>query len=451
MPTSRRQFLRRAALSSGALLAAPYILPSGRAFAKTGQQRVDHVVVVLFAGGIRQQESVLQRYLADSQGLNTEGNVMSNLLSGAAPDDKIVYGTTASGSVPIPQILTQPLDQQGLLLPEMRFSGGSTGHYSGLSAALSGHYSTTQGLQQRPAHPTMFEYVRRHTGASATDVWFVGNGLTGSIPLLNHSAHPGYGARYGANMFIPSVTFGQPGQQFARGGRVFHPDEELPAIEQMRQFLNQRFGSPDADNDSLDVLGNTAAEKASIKEFVRETFDRLDQGLVPFPPVADNDDLVNVGFALEVMRYFQPKLTVINMSSADTCHNSFTGYLQALHRADHGTGFVWNYIQNQIPAMAGRTALLVVPEHGRNANGNGILDANDWEAFDHESDPNARRVFGMLAAPGVDAGLQLGSADNPTGDVADVVLTVADLLGIKPEVTASGLVADAGLSWLDRM
>lgn len=451
MAHTRRQFLRRTALASGTLLGAPYLLPTGRAFAKTGHRRAEHVVVVLFAGGVRQQESVLQRYLADSQGLPTEGNVMSNLLTGAAPDDKVVYGTTASGSVPIPQILDRPLDQSGLLLPELRFSGGSTGHYSGLSAALSGHYSTTQGLQQRPARPTMFEYVRRHAGASATDVWFVGNGLTGSIPLLNHSGFDAYGAPYGANMFIPSVTFGQPGQAHARGGRIFHPDEELPAVEQMRHFLNQRFGAPERDDTSLDLIGNTPAERLAIKAFVRETFERLDRGLVPFPVVSDNDDLVNVGFALEVMRYFKPRLTVINMSSADTCHNDFTGYLKSLHRADHGTGFLWDYIQNQIPEMSGRTALVVVPEHGRNAAGNGVLDVNDWEAFDHESDPNARRVFGMLAGPGIDAGLRLGSEDNPVGDVADVVLTVADLLGVKPEVEAAGLVAPAGRSWLDRM
>lgn len=451
MGIDRRTFLRRSALTAGSLITAPYILPSGRAFAKTGQQVAEHVVVVLLAGGIRQQEAVLQRYLADSQGLNIEGNIMSNLLSGVAPDDKVVFGTSAAGSVPIPQILSTPLDQQGILLPEMRYSTAATGHYVGLSACVSGHYGATQGLQQRPLHPTMFEYLRRHAGAKATDTWFVGNGLTGSVPLLNHSGHSAYGAQYGANMFIPSVTFGNQGVMHAEGARVFHPDEELPAIEQMRQFLNQRFGeSPDTDG-PLDALGNTPEEKIEIKTFIRETFDRLDRGLVPFPPVTDNGDLVNVGFALEVMRYFQPKLTVINMSAADTCHNNFTNYLQAVHRADHGVGFLWNYIQNELPGMANNTALLVLPEHGRNLEPNNILDTNDWAAFDHDSDANSRRVFGMLAGPNIDAGLTLGGLGNPVGDTADAVLTVADILGIKPEVEAAGLVNAAGRSWLDRM
>ena len=451
MSIDRRTFLRRSALTAGGILAAPYILPSGRAFAKTGQQVAEHMVVVLFAGGIRQQEAVLKRYLADSQNLNIEGNIMTNLLSGDAPDDKVVYGISTAGSVPIAPILSNTLDRQGLLLPEMRFSGAPTGHYVGLSACVSGYYGATQGLQQRPLHPTMFEYLRRHAGAKATDVWFVGNGLTGSVPLLNHSGHRDYGAQYGANMFIPSVTFGRQGLAHAKGARVFHPDEELPPIEQMRQFLNQRFGeSPDADG-PLDALGNTEAEKLAIKSFVRETFDRLDRNLVPFPPVTDNEDLITVGFALEVMRYFSPKLTVINMSSADTCHNNFTSYLQNLHRADHGVGFLWNYIQTQLPAMANKTALLVIPEHGRNLAPNNILDVNDWVAYDHDSDANSRRIFGMLAGPGIDAGLTLGSEGNPIGDTADAVLTVADILGIKREVEQAGLVDPAGRSWLDRM
>ena len=452
----RRTFLRRSALTAGSLAAAPYLLPTGRAFAKTGHRRVDHVVVLLMAGGVRQQESVSQRYLADSQGLDIEGNVMPNLLAGAAPDDKVVYGTTASGSVPIPALLGTPLERQGLFLPEMRFSGAATGHYVGLAAALSGHYGATQGLRQRPLHPTVFEYLRRHGGAAATDAWFVGNTLTGSVPLLNHSGHPAYGARYGANMIVPEVTFGRQGLDHVRGARVFHPDEELPAVEQMRQFLNLRFGGPDAlDADGADgplaALGNTPAEKVAIKAFLRETYERLDRGLVPMPPVADNGDLVAVGFALEVMRYFAPALTVVNMSAVDTCHNDFTGYLKSLHRADHAAGFLWSYLQNQLPAMAGNTALLIVPEHGRNLEPNGIADVNDWVAFDHDSDANSRRLFGMLVAPGVDAGLRLGGEDAPVGDSADVVLTVADLLGIKPEVSAAGLVNPAGRSWLDRI
>ena len=62
----RRKFLKNTALGTTAI-SMPFLLPSGRLFAATGSAMADHLVFVAFAGGVRQQESVLQRYLLDSQ------------------------------------------------------------------------------------------------------------------------------------------------------------------------------------------------------------------------------------------------------------------------------------------------------------------------------------------------------------------------------------------------
>ena len=64
---------------------------TARLFASSGFRTSNHVVFVAFAGGVRQQESVLQRYLDDSQNYPSSGNIMYNILDGAAPTDKIVY------------------------------------------------------------------------------------------------------------------------------------------------------------------------------------------------------------------------------------------------------------------------------------------------------------------------------------------------------------------------
>ena len=147
---NRRRFIRAAGLATAGAFTVPYILPSGRLFASTGRQIASHVVYVLFAGGVRQQESVLQRYLDDSQGLPWAGNIMYNMLDGAAPQSKIVYGTDqgggASGGTPIPRILNQSLQSQGLLFKEV--SSQSNGHYGGLNNLLQGSAVTTQGLKQ---------------------------------------------------------------------------------------------------------------------------------------------------------------------------------------------------------------------------------------------------------------------------------------------------------------
>ena len=77
----RRSFIKTSAATAAGVVAAPYILPSGRLFAQTGSRSADHVVLVMFAGGVRHQESVGMRYLDDAQvGEPYPGNIMYNML-----------------------------------------------------------------------------------------------------------------------------------------------------------------------------------------------------------------------------------------------------------------------------------------------------------------------------------------------------------------------------------
>ena len=367
----RREFIKKAGLVTAGAVAAPYIIPSGRLFAASGAQIAEHVVFVAFAGGVRQQESVLQRYIDDSQGQGIPGNIMYNMLDGAAPTQKIVYGTSGSlsGDTPIPRILSQTIQQQGVLFPEANSS--VVGHYSGLNALVTGNYAATQGLRQKPLNPTIFEYARRHLGLSATKTWFIGNTIGNSVPLLNYSLADGYGSAYGANFLAPNLLFGNSGQQHLEDAKVYHPDEELSPMYKMKLFLDSAaFGQ----GQDVGGIKNTDAEKNDLKEFFRATFAKVHAGSIAFPPVTDNGDTATIGYACEVMKWFKPAVTVVNMSSVDGCHSNFTGYLRSLHRADHGVAHLWNYIQTQIPEMANNTVMVVIPECGRNLNPNPIID-----------------------------------------------------------------------------
>lgn len=441
----RRKFIKRTGAAAAGLFAAPYILPSGRLFAASGAQLAEHVVFVMFAGGVRQQESVLQRYLADAQTDDVEGNVLYNMLNGTPPERKIVYGTGLGGINPIQPILGQTLQQQGTLFREMR--AVNAGHYGGLNSLLQGDTASTQGLQQKPINPTIFEYLRRHGGIPATKTWFVGNSIGNSVPLLNYSVHPNYGARYGANFFAPNITFGPPGDQFLSDAKVYHPQDQLEPVYEMKAFLDnsfERFGSVPTS------IGNTPEEKQDIKAFMAEMFTKTHNGTIAHPPVHDGGDLTTVGYACEVMKWFKPALTVVNMSGVDGCHSSFTGYLAAMHRADHAVGHIWDFIQNQVPEMAGNTVIIAIPECGRNAEPNAIRDQNDWYSFDH-SDSNALRVFGMMAGPGVPSNLSVGAEGNAVGIVTDAVPTIAEILGVKNEVLGVGLLHPGTMSLFDRI
>ncbi len=441
----RREFIKKSGTAAGAVIAAPYILPSGRLFAQTGSVMSNHVVMVMFAGGVRQQESVLQRYVDDSQNEPFPGNIMYNMLNGDSPEQKIVFGTGEGGINPIPQLLNSTLASQGTLFGEV--TALSRGHYGGLNSLLQGSTVTSQGLKSKPVNPTIFEYLRRHGGYSATDNWFIGNGIGNSIPLLNYSVHEDYGAQYGANFFAPNITFGEQCQDFLGDARVYHPENELDPIYQMKYFLDNNFENYAG---GLESLGNTEEEKQNIKEFMELMYEKTNNGTIAHPPVSDNGDLRTVGYACEVLKYFKPALTVVNLTGVDTCHSSFSNYVAALHRADHAVGHLWNLIQNEIPEMANNTVIIATPECGRNEQPNAILDINDWRSFDH-SDENSLRVFTMMAGGATPENLIIGGEGNPVGYTSDTMLTVADILGVKNDVLNSGLLASGTLSLYDRI
>jgi hypothetical protein len=451
--TTRRRFIKQAGMAAAATVAIPYLLPSGRLFAATGSQMASHVVFVLFAGGVRQQESVLQRYLDDSQGLSgIGGNIMVNMLNGAQPTVKVVYGTDPAigprGSVPIPKLLpgNQTFENMGTLFPEVE--ADRVGHFAGLNNLVTGNTAVTQGLKQKPLFPTIFEYTRRHLGEKATKVWFVGNGINNSVPLLNYSTHQNYGAQYGANFFAPNITFGASGTQHLSNSKIYHPDEELAPMYKMKYFLDNAFMNQGG---SLLEYGiqNTVEEREQIRDFMKLMFQKNANGSIDFPPVTSNGDLRTIGYASEVIKYFKPTLTVVNLNDVDGCHSNFTGYLRNLHRADHGVAHLWNVIQNT-PGMAGDTVLIAIPEHGRNLNHNPILDENDWFAYDH-SDQNSKRVFALMVGKNVPAGLRVGSDTNQVGKTMDGVVTVADILGFKQDVQNAGLINLGTQSLFDRI
>jgi len=442
----RREFIKSTALTAAGSIAVPYLLPSGRLFAQTGSRSAAHVILVMFAGGVRHQEAVGMRYLDDSQiGEPYPGNIMYNMLTGQAPTQKIVYGTGAGGINPIPAILNQSLQSQGTLFAEMQ--AFSAGHFGGVNSILQGAQINSQGLKQRPVSPTIFEYLRRHGGYSATDMWFVGNGIGGSVPLLNYSEHPDYGIQYGANFFAPTVTFHPTCQTYLANAKIYHPENELSPMYRMKAFLDNNFLQ---NGELLQSLGNTEEEKQEIKLFMELMYEKTNNGTIALPPVADNGDLYTIGYACEVMKHFKPALTCVNLSNVDACHSSFTSYAKALHRADHAVGHLWDYIQTQIPEMSGDTVIIAIPECGRNDAPNAILDENNWLSYDH-SDANSLRIFSLIAGSGIPSGLVIGGEGNQIGQVSDAMLTIADILGVKSETQSAGMLAGGTLSFLDQI
>ncbi len=379
----RRSFIKKAGIATAGAFAAPYILPSGRLFAASGTRIANHVVLCLFAGGVRNFESMQK----------AEGNLMPFTLTGS----ENINPQIAGGMDPLPSPSGQRLQQQGTLFKEFRFSQGPTGHFSGHSTALTGQYNLADiNIKQRPAYPTLFEYYRKHNSPSmsALNAWWVANAL-GPYPALNFSNYPGYGAEYGANFIQPASIISLPGYN-ALGDPKNFSTAENDKVKSLREFMDNNFSRNYTPGDA--GVTNTEADAALIEAYIKNSFDVAVAGQYDNPWGVGNSmngDMYNVFFAEEIIKQFKPELTVVNMQDIDVCHANFTAYCDNIRKADYALAHLWQTIQTT-PGMANDTILIAVPEHGRNETPNTIVDMYGKYALDHTGDEVSRQIFLVL-------------------------------------------------------
>jgi hypothetical protein len=431
----RREFLKVTGMASASALSMPFILPSGRVFARSGSRLANHVVFVLFAGGIRNQESVYQGYLSSHAG-GPSGNVLPNMLAGAPPSSSLVYS-------PWEPAVAVPLSQRGALFRHMRYAQGPTGHYNGHTVAMTGHYTDTGlNLNINPEWPTVFEYYRKHSepAPAARSCWWFSTDL-GPYPSLNFSRHPEYGAAYGANYLMPGYGLGEAAQRYLGGLQTLHP-EESARVEGLRSQLNGFFRQ--AASGASGGVENTAEDARLIQQLYLDLINGQTSLELPLPPGVPpymlSGDGANMATAWKILDTFAPELVVINMTNSDVCHDNFSGYIDLMHRADYAVGWLWRKIQEH-PVLANDTIMICMPEHGRNLEPNGLLDANGIRAFDHTSDENSRDIFGLIVGPPgkVAQGSAFGSSLAPVGESIDIVPTIAHILGFHDSIPSGML------------
>lgn len=431
----RRDFIKKSALATAGAIAAPYILPSGRLFAASGIRKVNHVVFCLYAGGVRNLESVHMN----------DGNLMTNLLNGSGQ----VSGDIAWAMDPLPSSpLLQPLQNAGTLFREFRYQSGPTGHYNGHTVALTGNYVAADlNIREHPMTPTIFEYYRKHNSPQQTamNCWWVANTL-GPYPALNYSKAAGYGAEYGANFISPTSLISPQGFDVLGNPRNFSSNEEA-AAGNIRDFVNGIFNHSITDGSAGVVNSNQDA--ALLKQFISDLFSKAQNPawLNSWGAGSSmNNDMYNILFATEIIKAFTPELLVVNMQDVDIGHFNFTSYANNLRKADYAVARLWETIQTT-PGMADDTVLIVAPEHGRNYYTNTSVDASGRHAIDHTAptdpnfngDPNlqmAREIFCLIAGPShvVVQGQVISSV---AGESTEIVPAIASLLGFEEAISGT--------------
>lgn len=418
----RRNFIKATGLAAAGAIAAPYILPSGRLFAASGARKANHVVFCLFAGGVRNFESVQK----------AEGNLMRNILSGSesiSPD--------IAAAIPNLPVAGQSLQSLGTLFKEFRYASGPTGHYNGHTTAITGQYNNVDlNLKSNPEYPTIFELYRKHNSPqqSALNAWWVSNAL-GPYPALNYSKYPGYGATYGANYVQPTTMLNENVYNVVGSPKEFS-QADLTKSAGFRDFLNNNFAGQAAAGDA--GITNIDSDNFAIQQFLKDTYAQAISGQFNDPwGIGQGNmtgDSYNILFAEKVIQRWKPELTVVNMQGVDICHTNFTQYCANMRRADYAVWHLWQTIQST-PGMANDTILIIAPEHGRNMQANSIVDAYGRYALDHTSDATSREIFCLVVGP---AGVvnQNQVINQVAGESIDIVPTIADILGFSNEIPA---------------
>ncbi len=420
----RRNFIRATGLAAAGAIAAPYILPTGRLFAASGTRKANHVVFCMFAGGVRNFESVQK----------AEGNLMINTLSGS----ESISGDIASAIPNLPLVGGPKLQTMGTMFKEFRYAQGPTGHFNGHSTAITGRYSDVElNLKSNPEYPTVFELYRKHSSPqqSALNAWWVSNAL-GPFPSLNYSKFPGYGVMYGANYIKPTTLFASGVTNVASNPKQFSQGE-LDKAKQYRNLLNNNFGNQGAFGDA--GVTNTEGDNYAIQTFIKDTYNSALSGQLtdPWGVGAQNmtGDMYNILIAEKILQRFAPELLVVNMQGVDIGHSNFTEYCANMRSADYALAHLWQTIQST-PGMANDTILIVAPEHGRNLQANSIIDQFGRYALDHTSDQTSREIFCLVMGPPSVVN-QNQVITQQLGESIDIVPTIADILGFLPDISGS--------------
>ncbi len=417
----RRKFIRNLGLGAASTIGVPYLLPSGRLFAATGARKANHVVFCLFAGGVRNLESVHK----------IDGNLMPYTLKG----NENISSDIISGINFAPQNTGITLQEQGTLYKEFRMKYGPTGHYGAHATAITGVYTGENlNINTNPQYPTIFELYRKHNspGMSAKNAWWVSNAL-GPYAHLNYSSYQGYGAEYGANYIQPGSIISGEGFDTLGNSRIYNATE-AEKINNLRGFCDAHFTAQY--NGAANSIINTEIEKNEIESFINQCFIDAANGQFNDPwgigGSLYNNDMRTVQFTEKIIQEFHPELLVVNMQDVDIGHDNFTQYANNLQKADYALAHLWNTIQTT-PGMANDTVLIAVPEHGRNSEGNGLYDAYGRQALDHTNNDMSREIFALILGPnGVVVQDQVFSSEK--GESIDIVPTIANILGFDNDI-----------------
>jgi hypothetical protein len=264
------------------------------------------------------------------------------------------------------------------------YNDAETTHYPSTAAVLTGRWQNiAQYGGERPTHPTIFEYFRKQRSRTANDNWMIAQGK--GFLTVGHSMDKSYGPAYGAHVLAPRQMLISTFRQLLKEDEevVFRDRRKL--VRELERSLRETYlesetidmpQSPLESSQGQDPLPQPVPPATSVpRHFVAETERFLAETIARFLAESDNPrsgDALNCYVAREIMTKFSPSLLAVNFGEIDVAHQgSLSLYLKAIKNADQQVNRLWQHIE-KLPEYRGKTALIVVPDHGRNLDGLGM-------------------------------------------------------------------------------
>jgi hypothetical protein len=361
---TRREFLRLAA-GSVAATAVATLVPS--AFA-AGIQPRPRTVVVTFGGGARDEETF-----------------------------------ALEGQQNIPHLLNE-LIPQGTFFTQV-VNRGILGHYVATAGIVTGCYETFDNFIAQPTgNPTVFEYFRRGLARPMDDAWVIAP--SNGFQQIGFSRHAGYQGQ-GAGVILPKQLLAaavnrQHPQSLVDYEHLLQDNYEMPVY---RPSLSQSDGEL-----HLEQLASTL--RLSVEDFTRDA------------RALDSADALSLSIARRLMAQVSPSLLLITLHDMDVAHaGAFSLYVDAIQRADRICSELWTTIQ-AMPEYKDRTALLIMPDFGRDADGD-----PGGNGFQHHRTGGAmaRTTWLLALGPGIRHNVTVDRAIQPI----DLVPTIGKRHGFE--------------------
>lgn len=351
-----------------------------------------------------------RKFLAGALGASAMAARPRRILGEAIPGRKVIVVTFGGGArddetfselgrANIPRLIGE-LAPQGTFFPQV-VNRGILGHYVATASIAAGRYESLNNFAvEPPASPTIFEYHRKALHRPAQDVWVIAP--SNGFDRLGASTHPGYGAAYGAELVLPkrllALAAGQGGvRDYAS---LLHDSYEAPAA------MPAPGERTEADQRELERLaGLLRLSLAEFREHAR---------------VLQSPDELSLYIARQVMRQAAPSLLFLTLHDMDIAHSgAYSLYVEAIRRADRLVSELWAEAETN-PEYKGRTTLLLLPDFGRDADG-------EASGFQHHrtGSPMARTTWMLALGRGAGGGRIVG---RPLESV-DLAPTVGAMLG----------------------